>query len=102
MFEIIVDTQFKKDYKKICRNHKQIIPELKAAVQQLMSSGRVADEYKPHELNNAGGIYNGHIDFHLSDGKVDIIVLYMPHKTNPAIRLVRIGSHEDLFHGKLL
>ncbi len=42
---------------------------------------------------------NGHIDFHLSDGLVDVVVLYLPHKTNPVIRLVRMGSHEELFQG---
>lgn len=41
------------------------------------------------------------MDFHLSDGQVDVVVLYMPHKTNPSIRLVRMGTHEDLFQGQL-
>ena len=102
MFEIIVEEQFKKDYKQVSREHAQIVPELKAATEQLIESGKVSDEYNPHELVNAGGNYNGHIDFHLSDGELDVIVLYMPHKTNPTIRLVRIGSHEDLFQGELL
>ena len=48
-----------------------------------------------------GGNYNGHIDFHLSDGLVDVVVLYLPHKTNPVIRLVRMGSHQELFQGPL-
>ena len=102
MFEIIVEDQFKKDYKQVTRKHAQIIPEFKVAVRQLIEFGEVPAEYKPHELTNTGGNYNGHIDFHLSDGKVDVIVLYMPHKTNPTIRLVRMGSHKDLFQGKCL
>ena len=102
MFEIIVEDQFKKDFKKISRRHKQIARELKAAVNQLMEFGKVPDEYKPHELTIAGENYTGHIDFHLSDGNFDVIVLYMPHKTNPSIRLVRIGSHKELFNNKLL
>ena len=38
-------------------------------------------------------------DFHLSDGIADVIVLYLPHKTNPVIRFVRMGSHSELFQG---
>lgn len=64
-----------------------------------MNNGKVKESYQPHVLNKNGGNYNGHIDFHLIDGKVDIIVLYMPHKINPVIRLVRIGSHRELFQG---
>ena len=44
-----------------------------------MRTGAVPNEYGPHELSNPGGNYNGHIDFHLSDGMVDVVVLYMPH-----------------------
>lgn len=47
--------------------------------------------------NNPGGNNNGHIDVHLSDGAVDVIVLYLPHKSNPKIRFVRMGSHAELF-----
>ncbi len=102
MFEIIVEDTFKKDYKRITRKHKDIVSEFLVAVNQLRVEGKVSAEYKPHVLNNFGGNYNGHVDFHLSDGKVDVIVLYMPHKTNPSIRLVRMGSHDELFAGKLL
>ena len=61
--------------------------------------GSLPAEYGAHELSNPGGNYNGRIDFHLSDGLVDVVVLYLPHKTNPVIRLVRMGSHEELFQG---
>ena len=67
-----------------------------------MRTGAVPDEYGPHELSNPGENYNGHIDFHLSDGVVDVVVLYMPHKSNPIIRLVRMGSHDELFQGPLI
>ncbi|PEG86049.1 type II toxin-antitoxin system mRNA interferase toxin, RelE/StbE family, partial [Lactobacillus sp. UMNPBX14] len=45
--------------------------------------------------------YNGSYEYHLSDGKVDVLVIYMPHKTNPSIRLIRVGSHNELFHSTL-
>ena len=84
MFEIEIEAQFKADYKRTMRIHQQLKTEFKAAVA---------------ELSNPGGNYNGHIDFHLSDGLVDVVVLYLPHKTNPVIRLVRMGSHDELFQG---
>ncbi|WP_318531435.1 hypothetical protein [Ligilactobacillus salivarius] len=30
-----------------------------------------------------------------------MLVIYNPHKTNPAIRMIRIGTHKDLFQGEL-
>lgn len=101
MFEIKVEAQFKADYKRAMRIHPQLKTEFKAAVAELAAHGSLPAEYGAHELSNPGGNYNGHIDFHLSDGLVDVVVLYLSHKTNPVIRLVRMGSHEELFQGPL-
>ena len=99
MFEIKVEAQFKADYKRTMRIHPQLKSEFKAAVAELVAHGSLPAEYGAHELSNPGGNYNGHIDFHLSDGLVDVVVLYLPHKTNPVIRLVRMGTHQELFQG---
>ena len=103
MFEIKVEAQFKADYKRTMRMHPQLKTEFRAAVAELAARGSLSAEYGAHELSNPGGNYNGHIDFHLSDGLVDVVVLYFAtnnqHKTNPVIRLVRMGSHEELFQG---
>ena len=95
MFEIKVEAQFKADYKRTMRMHPQLKSEFKAAVAELVAHGSLPAEYGAHELSNPGG------NFHLSDGLVDVVVLYLPHKTNPVIRLVRMGSHEELFQGPL-
>ena len=100
-FEIRYDSVFKDDYKREMRAHPELLDDFKAAVRELVATGTVPEAYHPHRLLNAGGNYNGHIDFHLSDGEVDVIVLYLPHKTNPIIRFVRMGSHERLFQGPL-
>lgn len=100
MFEIKVEAQFKVDYKRTMRMHPQLKSEFKAAVAELVAHGSLPAEYGAHELSNPGGNYNGHIDFHLSDGLVDVVVLYLPHKTNPVIRLVRMGTHQELFQGR--
>lgn len=41
------------------------------------------------------------MEFHIAEGVFDVLVIYMPHKTNPSIRFVRMGSHAEFFHGKL-
>lgn len=76
MFEIKVEAQFKADYKRTMRIHPQLKTEFKAAVAELAAHGSLPAEYGAHELSNPGGNYNGHIDFHLSDGLVDVVVLY--------------------------
>lgn len=99
MYEIKPEPQFQNDYRRVMRKHPELKPEFQAAVRELMQSGNVSEQYRPHVLQNPGGNYNGHVDFHLSDGKTDVVVLYVPHKTNPQIRLVRMGSHDELFYG---
>ena len=102
MYEIKVESAFKADYARVMKRHPRLRGEFKEAVSELMRTGAVPDEYGPHELSNPGENYNGHIDFHLSDGVVDVVVLEMPHKSNPIIRLVRMGSHDELFRGPLI
>lgn len=99
MLEIKVEAQFKADYKRTLHSYSQLKTEFKAAIAELAAHGSLPTEYGIHELSNPGGNYNGHIDFHLSDGLVDVVVLYLLHKTNPVIRLVRMGTHEELFQG---
>lgn len=99
MYILTYDSQFKIDYKKLKKEHPELKPDLKNVLEQLRNKGTVEASYHPHILNNWGGNYNGHYELHLSDDKVDVLVLYLPHKTNPTIRLVRLGSHGELFQG---
>ncbi len=101
MYEIRVEPAFKADYKRVIRRHPHLRSELQAAIEELAAHGAVPPQYNPHILNNPGGNYNAHWDFHLSDGLVDVVVLYMPHRSNPVIRLVRMGSHDELFRGPM-
>lgn len=52
-------------------------------------------------LDNPGGNYNGHWEFHLA-GDIDVLVLYWKRADRTVIRMVRIGSHSELFHGELM
>lgn len=101
MYEIVIEPAFKNDYQHIKHCFPEIVKELKIALEFLQSEGSLPDECNAHELTNPGGNYNGYIDFHLLGNEIDVIVLCRPHKTNPSIRMVRIGTHEDLFRGSL-
>lgn len=101
MYEIVFEPGFRADYRRIKRIWPGVVKEFSVALEFLKTSGVLPESYGAHELTNPGGNYNGHMDFHLSDGQVDVVVLYMPHETNPSIRLVRMGTHEDLFQGQL-
>ena len=100
MIQITTDRQFDKDYLKLKKNHPELIAELRTAINLLAEKGELPEIYGPHTLDKLDAKYSGHIDFHLAEGKSDVIVLYLPHKTNPRIRLVRVGSHEEIFGGK--
>lgn len=100
-YTIKYDPTFKRDYKRVMGWHPKLKDEFSAAVTELAAHGRLPESYHPHLLTNPGGKYNGHIDFHLSTGKVNVVVLYMPYRTNPVIRLVRMGTHRELFQGKM-
>ena len=89
MYQLKLEPQFKKDYQRLKHHHPELIDELMNTLNQLHLNGIVNAEYRPHILD------------HLSDGKVDVLVIYMPHKTNPSIRLIRVGSHNELFHSTL-
>lgn len=102
MYRVILDPRFRADYRAVRRENPGIASELSAAIDELTQTGTLPEEYRPHELTNPGGNYNGHQEFHLSEGKVDVIVLYIVHKNQTLIRLVRMGTHGALFQGPML
>ncbi len=99
MFDLAYEPQFKADFRRTMRRYPQLLSEFRDAAEELRVSGVLPGAYGAHELDNPGGNYNGCMEFHLADGKVDVLVLYLPHKMNPVIRFIRMGSHEELFRG---
>lgn len=95
----VFEKSFLSDYKRIKMVKPSVIKEFEAALPQIQEFGRVPAEYNPHVLDNPGGNYNGHFEFHLAEGVFDVLVIYMPHKSNSSIRFVRMGPHSDLFGG---
>ena len=101
-YQIIIEPAFKRDYKRVVAAQPQIKRELFEALKELELHGKVPDAYNPHLLVQPDANYTGHMEFHLAEGKYDVIVIYQPHHSNPSIRMVRMGKREELFQGPLL
>ena len=81
-------TQFKKDYKRIKRQNKDVT-ELETTVRLLVGGQPLEPKYKDHALT---GNWKGHRDCHLGP---DWLVIYR--KTDTDLYLERTGSHSELF-----
>lgn len=85
---IYYTTQFKKDYKRIKKQNKDL-DKLKVVIEALVS-GEVLDErYQDHKLS---GEWKEHRDCHIEP---DWILIYR--LTSDSLYLERTGSHSDLF-----
>ena len=81
-------TQFKKDYKRIKKQNKDLY-QLKVAINKLVSGEKLEPKYKDHQLS---GNWKGHRDCHIES---DWILIYRIEDED--IFLERTGSHSELF-----
>ncbi len=86
---IRISTKFKKDLKRY-QNKPSKIAALKIVLQHLKQDGIVPSEYKPHMLT---GNYKGFMECHIED---DFLLIWFDESSN-TIKLVRLGSHHELF-----
>ena len=98
---MIFEPQFNADYTELSRVHPELMDDLDDAIEYLREQGELPEGYRPHVLDNPGGNYNGHWEFHLA-GDIDVLVLYWKRDGHTVIRMVRIGAHAELFQGELL
>ena len=85
---IYYTTQFKKDYKRIKKQNKDL--DKLSIVIELLSTGKMLDEkYRDHQVS---GKWKGHRDCHIEP---DWILIYR--LTSDSLYLERTGSHSDLF-----
>ncbi len=84
-------SQFKKDLKRIKNNPKRIA-ELGIALRHLKYNGNVPDSYNPHRLK---GDYKDLMECHIG-GEGDFLLLWFE-KDEDVIKLVRVGSHNEIF-----
>ena len=82
-------TQYKKDLKRY-QNKPSKIAALKEVLKHLKKSGSVPAEYKPHTLS---GKLKGLLECHIED---DFLLIWID-ETADVIKLVRLGTHHELF-----
>ena len=84
--------KFEKDLKKVSKYPKFDEALLKQLLDKLANGESLDAKYKDHKLaKHSPGELSGCRDFHLT---ANICVVYM--RTSTSIRLIRIGSHQDL------
>lgn len=89
MWELKISKQFKKDLKRYQNNPKQIA-RLREVLLKLKENGIVPKEYKPHMLI---GEYSGYMECHIES---DTLLIWLD-ETENVIKLIRLGSHSELF-----
>ena len=82
-------TQFKKDFKKI-KNNNNKINALLEIVRKLANGETIPAEFDPHPLT---GNYKNHMECHIES---DFLLIWFD-KNADEIKLVRLGSHSELF-----
>ena len=85
---IFYSTQFKKDYKRIKKQDKDL-QKLKIIIDLLTNGQPLEEKYRDHQLS---GKWKGHRDCHIEP---DWILIYR--LTTDSLFLERMGSHSDLF-----
>lgn len=85
---IIYTTQFKKDYKRIKKQNKDV-DKLKCIIEKLIGGQKLDPKYRDHQLS---GQWKGHRDCHIDP---DWILIYR--LSSDTLCLERTGSHSDLF-----
>lgn len=88
MLHLKVTNQFKKDLKK-ARKQRKNIDELGIIIDLLQSEHELEIKYRDHSLS---GNWKSHRECHISP---DWLLIYKIDKSE--LRLVRVGSHSELF-----
>ena len=89
MWELVYSSRFKKDLKRY-QNQPARISALKTVLKQLQEKGSVDASYKPHRLT---GNYEDCLECHVLN---DFLLIWID-KSRNQIKLVRLGSHSELF-----
>jgi mRNA interferase YafQ len=88
MYELFRTSSFKKDYKKLSIQDKEIVKDV---VTFLANGEELAQEYKDHKLI---GNYLGCRECHL---RPDLLLIYRIDNNILELALTRVGSHSKLF-----
>jgi mRNA interferase YafQ len=93
MYEIILTTSFKRDLKRAGKRNFNDLVLIEEIVGVLMEKGidGIPISMKPHRLI---GLYKDNWECHI---KPDLLIIWIQIESPKIIKLVRIGSHSDLF-----
>ena len=92
MYQLIPTTKFKKDLKKVKKNRNDF--ERTILVLKILESNGVEGippNMNPHKLT---GEYKDNWECHI---KPDLLIIWIQIESPNIIKLIRIGSHSDLF-----
>ncbi len=92
MLSIEYQAQFKKDYKLAVKRGCDI-SELKNVISILASEEPLPDKYRDHALTDSKD-YSGVRECHIQP---DWLLIYKIYKDKLVLKLIRTGSHSDLF-----
>ena len=84
-----ITTQFKKDLKRY-KNRPKVIEKLEFILGLLQNELPIPEENKPHPLT---GNFRGHMECHVEN---DTLLIWWD-KESDIIKLVRFGTHSELF-----
>ena len=84
-----ITTQFKKDLKRY-KNRPNVLKKLEFILGLLQKELPIPEENKPHPLT---GNYRGHMECHVEN---DTLLIWWD-KESDIIKLVRFGTHSELF-----
>ena len=87
--ELKQTVQFKKDLKRY-KHASGMLASLKDVLGHLRESGIVPKKYRPHQLS---GNYKDCMECHVQG---DFLLIWVD-KEKPVIKLLRLGSHSELF-----
>ena len=92
MYKLIPTTKFKKDLKKV-KNNRKDFESAALVLKTLEASGveGIPPKMKPHKLV---GDYKDNWECHI---KPDLLIIWFQIESPNTIKLVRIGSHSELF-----
>lgn len=82
-------SQFKKDLKKY-KHNATVLDKLEYILKLLVNNEVIPEEFRPHMLQ---GNYKNHMECHVEN---DTLLIWFD-RDAPIIKLVRFGSHSELF-----
>jgi mRNA interferase YafQ len=92
MYHLTATTAFKKDLKKVKKNGKDFeSTALVLKILQLKGVDGISKKMNPHKLS---GNYKDNWECHI---KPDLLIIWIQIESPNTIKLIRIGSHSELF-----